>query len=377
MPIQLVCGCGRPLRVPDEYVGRRVQCPGCGESYLVAAGQAATGGGGRRDRLPGKGRGVLLAMLLGLLVVGLGGAAVWWFWQRQSAGPTGEGDDLALIPADAQGFVTARLADVWKVPAVREGFANVRRANAGGLDPVEEMERLTGLRPEEVERVSSVAVDAGGRVGWAVVRTVQPYDRRKVLARLHDSREHVAEGRSYYAGMVKGGGTLAVHFVGSRVLVFGPEEGVKRCLAFAAGPAPEGPLRPLITQAGGSRAVVAGLASRPGQPLAGPLAEAQLASLFVDVGDQVSVDAKVQMKDEKAAQELINTIGLLAQSVSLLAMARGLPGGEQGNAWNKVREQLKNLKPEQEGNEVRLRAQTDPGTMVRAVSLVLSLVGVP
>ena len=29
MPIGIACSCGKSLRVPDEYVGRRVKCPAC------------------------------------------------------------------------------------------------------------------------------------------------------------------------------------------------------------------------------------------------------------------------------------------------------------------------------------------------------------
>jgi hypothetical protein len=31
MPITFSCGCGKTLRVPDEFAGRRAKCPGCGE----------------------------------------------------------------------------------------------------------------------------------------------------------------------------------------------------------------------------------------------------------------------------------------------------------------------------------------------------------
>jgi hypothetical protein len=29
MPIQFNCPCGKMLRVPDEFAGRRAKCPGC------------------------------------------------------------------------------------------------------------------------------------------------------------------------------------------------------------------------------------------------------------------------------------------------------------------------------------------------------------
>ena len=35
MPIAVSCGCGRSLRVKDEFGGRRVRCPGCGTAISV------------------------------------------------------------------------------------------------------------------------------------------------------------------------------------------------------------------------------------------------------------------------------------------------------------------------------------------------------
>ncbi len=35
MPVSVSCACGKQLRVPDQYVGRRVKCPACGEGLLV------------------------------------------------------------------------------------------------------------------------------------------------------------------------------------------------------------------------------------------------------------------------------------------------------------------------------------------------------
>jgi endogenous inhibitor of DNA gyrase (YacG/DUF329 family) len=40
--ITLTCpGCGKPLRVKDEFAGKRVKCPGCGAPVPIPA-QAAT-----------------------------------------------------------------------------------------------------------------------------------------------------------------------------------------------------------------------------------------------------------------------------------------------------------------------------------------------
>jgi hypothetical protein len=41
MPVVVSCQCGKQLRVPDEYVGRRVKCPACGQPQAVTAQPAA------------------------------------------------------------------------------------------------------------------------------------------------------------------------------------------------------------------------------------------------------------------------------------------------------------------------------------------------
>src|SRR5438270_176083 len=42
MPVLISCQCGKQLRVPDEYAGRRVKCPVCGQPTSVPNGTAAT-----------------------------------------------------------------------------------------------------------------------------------------------------------------------------------------------------------------------------------------------------------------------------------------------------------------------------------------------
>src|SRR5689334_6938922 len=40
MPIAFLCSCGKQLRAPEEYAGRRVKCPGCGEPQTVPDAEA-------------------------------------------------------------------------------------------------------------------------------------------------------------------------------------------------------------------------------------------------------------------------------------------------------------------------------------------------
>jgi len=64
MPISVTCGCGKALRVKDEWAGKNVTCPSCGGTFMV------TSTGGR---------------------VGANAAAEVWAGSRRSRGETGKG----------------------------------------------------------------------------------------------------------------------------------------------------------------------------------------------------------------------------------------------------------------------------------------------
>jgi prepilin-type processing-associated H-X9-DG protein len=46
MPITVVCECGQQLTAKDEYIGRRVQCPSCGNELLISPAVDPEFGGG-------------------------------------------------------------------------------------------------------------------------------------------------------------------------------------------------------------------------------------------------------------------------------------------------------------------------------------------
>ena len=55
MPISVTCGCGKALRVKDEWAGRTVTCPSCGGTFVAGGANAAISSaqvwaGGRKAR---------------------------------------------------------------------------------------------------------------------------------------------------------------------------------------------------------------------------------------------------------------------------------------------------------------------------------------
>ena len=50
MPITTRCPeCDRPLRVPDDLVGKNVKCPGCTATFLAEAESSSQPAGAQRD----------------------------------------------------------------------------------------------------------------------------------------------------------------------------------------------------------------------------------------------------------------------------------------------------------------------------------------
>jgi hypothetical protein len=422
MPVSFSCSCGKQLRVPDEYAGRRVKCPGCGEATTVPTNGAAAApkrapapqappagmirfacecgkqmqaraeyagrttqcpacgaevvipgeeaeeregariqsdrpsrraavGRGRQDDYeeeleeaprkkrrdddyddraedeprkkkrrrdeeeedpyyededrPRKGKkkkkaGALpwiLAACAAVLVLGGGAFGAWYFFFS--------GDNVsekALIPSDAQAFVTVRVADVWKTSQGQK-LAGLAKAQ-GGKDLVQEMEKNTSLKPEDIERATLVVHEVPADLKqeptkvWVVIRTVKKLDRKAILAKLQSPRKVKHEkGKTYHVGKPPssasgkmptppalppppGGGKMppgmmppggmpggapvksdevAVYFAGSKVLVFAPEAGMKACLDALARKSVTGPLAGTIDQAlGGNRHFVLG-----------------------------------------------------------------------------------------------------------------------
>jgi hypothetical protein len=85
MPVTVTCtGCGKNLKVKDEFLGKRLKCPGCGNTFL-----AQVGGGGAMNA-PSRGPvakkeagGPAFHMSPGIIIfliafVGIGGTIAFW-----------------------------------------------------------------------------------------------------------------------------------------------------------------------------------------------------------------------------------------------------------------------------------------------------------
>jgi hypothetical protein len=412
MPISFSCPCGKQLRVADEHAGKRVRCPSCGETALVPGGAITTAPAAApamlrfrcacgqsmqaraeyagdeavcpacqaRVTIPGaaraeppagrpRKRSALLLVLLGvgvLLVLGVGGGlAGWWFFFRDS------GADLDLVPANAQVVVSIRVADVWKTDAVQDAFRRIK--DQTGKDPIDSMRDETGLEPADIERLTVVAEDVSGdkdRV-WVIVLTRKAYDKEKLLGKLSGRREMSHEGRTIHTGTATKGKEVALHFVSRRVFVVGPEQGVKRAVAFRSMRRSSGPLDEAIKLARGKKHVVVGV-NLPAEKMKAikeemtgkeaafkPLADVRTVTVACNVGSDLDVEATLQFAGGDAAREARGALenGLKVVRAELLGLKAKTKGQEGLPDWGAIDAALESIKVEQRDKDVVVRGK--------------------
>ncbi len=236
--------------------------------------------------------------------------------------------DLALVPADALGFVHVRLADVWKTDAMKEYRKLVEKAGPQALAALDEQ---FVPPPSTIDRVTAVVfpptrdrLERGQRepVVVAIVSFSAPFDPAKVRAAyLPDVKVQRAGGKEYFADEKVG---AAVHFPDNKTLVFGD---VKTLPAFLAHPAkPDGPLAGALREAAGNHAVSAAVGVQalnlPPQltdqvpPDVQPLLKAEYATLTVDLGQSATIRGRLVYAtegDARAAEKALKKAADMAR----------------------------------------------------------------
>ncbi len=367
MSLALACSCGKQFDVPEAHAGRRVKCPSCGALMDVPAvgGQPAR----PRRRWPLLGLGVLLLALVG-------GGLAWWLWPREAGSDGPLVADVDLIPGNAQGFTSVRVAELWAMPAVRGAIDEARAADPTQPDLVTELDRLTGLKPEEIERLHAVGLDLDSRLAWLVVRSVEPLDRQKMLARLKGRTVHLHQGRRFHVGKLEDD-EVAYHLAGPNVLVVSNQEGMKRCLDQAVEPVKTGQLEPVLAQMEGRSQVLLGWAPKPGtledlqkSPQLKDLPGVKLLRASAVVEKDVVLDLWLSTANAAEARKAQQWwLGWQKKLNDPLTgwLARALIAGML-KIDAKLLGQIAKLKPEVKGNEIGLRVKSDPGSLVKALN---------
>ncbi len=279
-------------------------------------------------------------------------------------------DDLALLPANARGFVSVRVADLWNTPAAKKAVAEARKADPKSEAPAGRLEDEIGLLPREIERISLVCSDEG--LVWAVARTAAPYDGRKVLSRLKGATRRDHQGKQYHAGTDRRGREVAVWPAGPRVLVAGPEAAVKRCIALSAEKAAKGLLEPVLARCKEGHDVVVGLDGKrlgegKGNLLLSWVTPVELAWATADVvGEMVELVMHARAADEKRAAAMLRgaeaSVRLAPEFLSTLIDV---------DVASELSSLVRSAKAERDGREIVSRVHGDATRLLAAAVLVV------
>jgi len=229
--------------------------------------------------------------------------------------------DLALVPPDAAGFLSVRVADIWN----KKEAAPLRKmadANLMAAMTLKQLKDKAGLTIEDVERAMLVMPTADAHAQPLVlVTTSKSFDGAKLASVfLPGAREKKVGDKSYFTA---GASSFGIHVADDHTLLASDPRALE---AFLKPPAPkeDGPLTEAIRAAGGQHVLVVGfnpsrfadqvrVQMRPGMEQFQPLLDARSGMLTVDADGDLQVTLQLTFAKneeaeagEKAAQQLLN-----------------------------------------------------------------------
>lgn len=423
--VRFGCECGKQLQAKAELAGKRIKCPSCGTTLLVPGEtglqttkpakkptpvdemtpppkqrreQAAPDLGDEAEeeqpRPRKKGKPAKKAPLL--LIIGAGVAALvllagggfggWYLFLREPEKPKVPPGppvvtpkppvektltaDLDLVPRDAAGFASARVAKIWESPLLR----NLR----GFLDPIiaeqlKEAQEKGGLTPADVDRATLVVLDANQDSVFAIVSLSKPCDKAKILAWLApDAQEKEHQGKKYHEGKES-----ALYFVNEQLVVASTPPMMPRFLDKQAKPSPTGPLNDALKLASGDHHLVIGgntatQATADLRKQVPPeftqfeaLLDAQNGYLAASLGTDLQLELQATFPDEaraaKAKQALDGVMALarLVLSAQKTALAKDPANAEMLKLLTKGEQALQSVTAEPKAATVRMTGKAD------------------
>lgn len=234
-------------------------------------------------------------------------------------GPTVKGlpPDLDRVPRDAMVFCSLRVAETLKLPVaagLRKQLQQEPSLNSYRL--------LLGLGIEDIDRVVVVFQALKPEVeGVALVTTVKPYDRERLLSFIAPEKEEMKVGTAtFYASKKSPAG---IHFLNDRTFIVGLGKEVKKFLERPNGRDDPGPLSDVLASAARTHTVVFGARPALMTPIEKkdvpppyqaylPLLEAHSATLTLNAGKDLGLEVRLAFaneeqakKGEKAAKEAV------------------------------------------------------------------------
>jgi hypothetical protein len=225
--------------------------------------------------------------------------------------------DLLRVPADAGGFLSVRLGDLWDsdlLKPTREQAKDVKTMEAAARNglgvALGDIERLTFVIPKPLPE--------NGNEPLMLLATRRPYQRDKVLSILGKTEEVKVGEQTLYVGD-RG---RAAQLIDDRTFALGSTPALQAFLETR--PAREGPLSGALRHASAKHAVVAGLNTtglktllqkelppdvRPLRYLLEPLFAARSGLLIVDAGNGLEVRVEGDFASEGEARTAVKAAG--------------------------------------------------------------------
>ena len=231
--------------------------------------------------------------------------------------PGGTPADLALVPADATGFVHIRLADVWK----NEMFAEFRKTfEKAGPKALAALDAQFVPAPSTIDRGTAFVVldPQKGPQPFVVLAFSAAFNADKVAkAYLPDAQKRQVGGKTVYGGKTD----FELHFPDNRHVMIGMPGGFEAY--FGKPVAKDGPLAAAIKMAGSGKAMVAA-ANIAGLPIPKQLVEglpaearlllkAQQIVFAVDLGGEARIDLRATYPDAASAADAQKAVRAMAE----------------------------------------------------------------
>jgi RNA polymerase sigma factor (sigma-70 family) len=228
--------------------------------------------------------------------------------------------ELALIPADALGFMRVSVQDLLRSDHGKELF---RQLNQSEAKPLEAIEENFGIPVSKMDRVLVIALPFLPSVEpplVTVVRTTQPYERDAVRKRLvPEGKEATRNGKAYYAALEQRG--WAVWFASTHTYVVGKPSFLESYLDAGASGERNARLAPALKLAADKHVVVAGFRVTPdlGQALRShkipaqgrflqPLLEVRSGSAVLDLDGELRLRGRLSLSDEEEASDAAEAV---------------------------------------------------------------------
>jgi len=228
--------------------------------------------------------------------------------------------DLALIPGDAIGFMHVRLADVWKSDAMKDMRTLVAKA---GPKAFAILDADFHPAPSTIDRVTIILLPMKDKADQtprlvSVVSFSAAFDAAKIRKMYMPKAEEMkVEGKTYYLDKALG---MALHFPSDQLLVLSDPDNLPIYLALPA--KSEGIMQSAIALAATKSMTVClnykGLPIPPDTtdrlpPELRPLLRTEQLLITADVGQQVTLNLNLAMKNADDAKEIETAIKKAAE----------------------------------------------------------------